>query len=29
MHPQDVATGTLPLVRYEAFEAQVRRLELS
>jgi hypothetical protein len=27
MHPQDVATEALPRVRYETFEAQVRRLE--
>ena len=29
MQPQDVATQVLPKVRYEAFESQLRRLELS
>ncbi len=29
MQPQDVATEALPKVRYEAFESQFRRLELS
>jgi len=29
MQAQDVATQVLPKVRYEAFESQVRRLELS
>ena len=29
MQPQDVVTEALPKVRYEAFESQFRRLELS